>query len=148
VTRPDILLAAWCDYAAPEPHAVIPHSGVGSVAGRSAPAGRPRAGSPGPGGTGDAAAEVEGAIPTPGPYPRRAIPRRRLEPSFEYRTIRLPKRRHLHRRARRWVGWHPVDRLGAWVREFGLLALGVVGVTVWAVSLAGVALLVPGGGAA
>ena len=145
MTRPNILLAAWLDYVAPEPPALSPRGVVGSAADRSPRAGRPRADSPVPGGTGDAAAEVEGAHPS-GIRPRRAIPRRRqvASPAFEYRTVRLPRRRHLHRRARRWFGWHPVDRLGAWVREFGLLALGLAAVTVWAVSLAGTAVLVGG----
>jgi len=122
---------------------------VGCAAGQLPRAGRPRPDSPVRRGAGDdAAAEVEGAHPS-GIAPRRAIPRRRqvASPAFEYRTVRLPRKRHLHRRARRWFGWHPVDRIGAWVREFGLLALGLAAVTVWAVSLAGVALLVPGGAA-
>lgn len=101
--------------APPKPPAHLPHSAAGSAADRYRPvSGRPRT--------------------TP------AV----VSAAYESRTIRLPRRRHLHRRARRWLGWRPVDRLGAWVRECGLLALGLVGVVVWVVSLVGSAVLVGG----
>lgn len=143
MTRP-VTVSLAARLAAPKSPTLPPRGVGGSAADRPPNPGRPRAGSPLPGGGGEAAAEVEGATHA-GPSPRRALPRRRLDsPAFESRTIRLPRPRHLHRRARRWFGWRPVDRFGAWVREAGLLVLGVVGVGVWAVSLAGTAVLVGG----
>jgi hypothetical protein len=53
---------------------------------------------------------------------------------------RRPRRRHVQTP----LAWRLVDRFGAWVREVGLLVLGVVGVLLWSVSLAGTALLVGG----
>lgn len=40
--------------------------------------------------------------------------------------------------------WRAVDGLGAWVREFGLLGLGLAAVTVWAALLAVASTLVGG----
>jgi hypothetical protein len=79
---------------------------------------------------------------SPGGRPRTAPAT--VTATFESRTIRLPRKRHLHRRARSWFGWRPVDRLGAWVREVGLLVLGLLGVLVWVGSLCGTAVLVGG----
>jgi hypothetical protein len=51
-----------------------------------------------------------------------------------------PRRRHVQTP----LAWRLVDRFGAWVREVGLLVLGVLGVVVWSVSLVGSAVLVGG----
>jgi hypothetical protein len=67
--------------AAHKPPAFLPRGAVGSAAGRSPRAGRPRAQSPAAAlvaaSAGSAAAVVEGAITTAGAGPWRAIPRRR-----------------------------------------------------------------------
>ncbi len=61
------------------------------------------------------------------------------------RLPRAGRPRALRRRHRATpLPWRLVDRFGAWVREVGLLVLGLVGVVVWAVSLAGTAVLVGG----
>lgn len=139
MTRHAVSLAARL--AAPKPPASPPRGAVGSAADRYPRVGRPRADSPLSVGRGEAAAEVEGAG-----LSIRAIPRRRQlhDEAYEFRTVRLPRPRHLHRRARRWASWHPVDRLGAWVHDVGLFVLALVAVSVWAGSLVGTAVLVGG----